>query len=361
MPFVTYENRRNPHVTIHLDGCAQIAKRGGEHRHGQGEYRNHSTYEEAKVYAEVTGLLVIECSYCFGKPPPAVRILTLHRRECCQDETGAKQVQQTYFLDQMVFKQSGYQHFATEGFEAEPGTVVLIHLDGKVVASATYLRSENLERPSEEGYKRTLEFALESVHRIDPPIDENEIKMIWPDFAGFGHISQSLDPKRYAEFKQRVGKRGPSYDPVGREVNPAGAERDAMLETQRREQRQSLARPGQQQFRDAVVERYGRHCLVTGSNLLAVLEAAHIHTSPGEDDNRPGNGLLLRADVHRLFDQNLLGIEPTQLRVEVHPDASKEYGYLADKILACEENNRPSRDALADRYEKFKERLRNPA
>ena len=35
MAFVTYENRRNPHVTIHLEGCTQIRKRGGEHVTGR--------------------------------------------------------------------------------------------------------------------------------------------------------------------------------------------------------------------------------------------------------------------------------------------------------------------------------------
>ncbi len=63
MAFTTYENRRNPHVTIHLAGCSQIAKRGGEHKHGQGEYKEHATFGEAKDYADHTGLPVIECSF----------------------------------------------------------------------------------------------------------------------------------------------------------------------------------------------------------------------------------------------------------------------------------------------------------
>jgi hypothetical protein len=67
MAFVTYENHRNPHVTIHLAGCSQIAKRGGEHKYAQGEYKDHATYNEAQSYAAQTGLPVIECSFC--KPP----------------------------------------------------------------------------------------------------------------------------------------------------------------------------------------------------------------------------------------------------------------------------------------------------
>ena len=64
MAFVTYENRRNPHVTIHVEGCSQIRKRGGEHAHGQGEYHNYATFSDAQRYAQQTELPVIECSFC---------------------------------------------------------------------------------------------------------------------------------------------------------------------------------------------------------------------------------------------------------------------------------------------------------
>jgi hypothetical protein len=64
MAFVTCENRRNPHVTIHVEGCSQSRKRGGEHAHGQGEYHNHATFPDAQGYAQQTGLPKIECSFC---------------------------------------------------------------------------------------------------------------------------------------------------------------------------------------------------------------------------------------------------------------------------------------------------------
>lgn len=45
--FVTYENRHNPHVTIHRDGCSQVRKSGGVHKHAQGEYKTHGTLSQA--------------------------------------------------------------------------------------------------------------------------------------------------------------------------------------------------------------------------------------------------------------------------------------------------------------------------
>ena len=67
LTFTTYENRNNPHVTIHCEGCKQIAKHGGEHKYGQGNYKNHSTYLEAESYAKGTNLPLLICSFC--NPP----------------------------------------------------------------------------------------------------------------------------------------------------------------------------------------------------------------------------------------------------------------------------------------------------
>jgi len=120
-------------------------------------------------------------------------------------------------------------------------------------------------------------------------------------------------------------------------------------------EQQIRERRGQPQFRDALRVRYGDCCMVTGCDLLAVLEAAHISPYRGEADNHPSNGLLLRADIHTLFDLNLLGIEPDRLLIELHPTlvGSNQYGALAGGVLRCTNRERPSRIALRVRYEQF--------
>jgi hypothetical protein len=62
--YETYENRANPHVTIHMVGCSQLRKRGGIHRHGQGEYKAHDTLASAEKYAKQTGLPMRFCGFC---------------------------------------------------------------------------------------------------------------------------------------------------------------------------------------------------------------------------------------------------------------------------------------------------------
>ena len=69
-------------------------------------------------------------------------------------------------------------------------------------------------------------------------------------------------------------------------------------------------RRGQQTFRAALLTAYSSTCAVTRSAVAPVLEAAHIAPCRGALTNDPRNGLLLRADVHTLFDLHLLTILP---------------------------------------------------
>ncbi len=61
---------------------------------------------------------------------------------------------------------------------------------------------------------------------------------------------------------------------------------------------------------------YEGKCAITGCPVEAVLEAAHIHPYLGQHTNDVTNGLLLRADLHTLFDLRLLWIDATN-RVKV--------------------------------------------
>ncbi|WEQ55292.1 HNH endonuclease [Komagataeibacter nataicola] len=81
--------------------------------------------------------------------------------------------------------------------------------------------------------------------------------------------------------------------------------------------RSILSRRGQQKFRDTLLDAYGSRCAITGSRVVAVLEAAHIMPYRGEDTNSIDNGLLLRSDIHTLYDLNLIAICPETRTVKV--------------------------------------------
>lgn len=68
-------------------------------------------------------------------------------------------------------------------------------------------------------------------------------------------------------------------------------------------------RRGQPKFRKALLEAYSGSCAVTGCDVETVLEAAHIVSYAGDETNHVTNGLLLRADIHTLFDLGELKID----------------------------------------------------
>jgi hypothetical protein len=110
-----------------------------------------------------------------------------------------------------------------------------------------------------------------------------------------------------------------------------------------------VRRRGQQAFREALLQRYHGRCVVTGCDVVAVLEAAHIVPYQGAGTNHPENGLLLRADIHTLFDLGLLTISEN-LRVLVHPSLlATTHGDLDGRALLLPPDSAasPSASALA--------------
>jgi putative restriction endonuclease len=83
-------------------------------------------------------------------------------------------------------------------------------------------------------------------------------------------------------------------------------------------------RVGQGAFRFMVTEAYGRACAVTGDHTLPVLEAAHIRPYAESGPHAVFNGLLLRSDLHKLFDDGYLTIAP-DYRVEVSRALREEF------------------------------------
>jgi predicted restriction endonuclease len=64
-----------------------------------------------------------------------------------------------------------------------------------------------------------------------------------------------------------------------------------------------LRRQGRGEFRRGLLDIYNRRCAITGCDAIPTLEAAHIRTYKGSDDDAMRNGILLRADIHTLFDR----------------------------------------------------------
>lgn len=77
-------------------------------------------------------------------------------------------------------------------------------------------------------------------------------------------------------------------------------------------------RLGQGGFRIMVLDEYSRRCAITGEKTLPVLEAAHIQPYSEKGPHKVSNGILMRSDLHTLFDNGYL-----TLTKEFHVEVSK--------------------------------------
>ena len=89
----------------------------------------------------------------------------------------------------------------------------------------------------------------------------------------------------------------------------------------------TLLRPrlGQGAFRLAVIDGYERRCAATGEGTLPILDAAHIQAFADGGTHEVTNGLLLRTDIHRLFDLGYLTISASH-RFEVSSRLKADFG-----------------------------------
>ncbi|MGJ8544475.1 MAG: HNH endonuclease [Sulfitobacter sp.] len=174
----------------------------------------------------------------------------------------------------------------------------------------------------------------------------------------FGQLQRSRGPDLYflnttdfAEFKQVIVDRygqaslpeSPDWESIiarntggaakGAETDLAGTLRDP--------------RPGQRKFREDLRKIYGQ-CLVTGCAIPEALDAAHILPWTGDRDlDRYENGLLLRRDIHALFDSALLLIHPETSVIELAASLRQtEYAQYEGREIA----HRAVPRLLAERY-----------
>jgi predicted restriction endonuclease len=113
--------------------------------------------------------------------------------------------------------------------------------------------------------------------------------------------------------------------------------------------RQIVARQGQSGFRAALMEAYEGRCAITGYDAAPALEGAHLRPYRGPESNTVTNGLLLRADIHTLFDLGLLAPEPVTRNVVVSKLlAGTQYEALSTSRLAdpAAAWQRPSQETL---------------
>lgn len=112
-------------------------------------------------------------------------------------------------------------------------------------------------------------------------------------------------------------------------------------------------RLGQGAFRVAVTDAYERKCAVTGGRTLPVLDAAHIKPYAIGGEHEVRNGLLLRTDIHTLFDIGYVTISTdgkfeVSNRIKDDYENGREYYGMAGRKIFSPKNEmlQPSKDFI---------------
>jgi putative restriction endonuclease len=167
--------------------------------------------------------------------------------------------------------------------------------------------------------------------------ENEEGRHIWEGISGyFTAFAEEISAPNYQDTPTGIKDKAPKYgEPV-------------------------LIKPrlGQSSFRVMVTDAYKRRCAITGENTLVVLEAAHIVPYAGEGTHDVSNGLLLRADFHKLFDVGLVSVTP-EYKIKVSPKIRETWfngkvyyrlDYQPLSIIPESVRHKPDRDRLEWHY-----------
>ena len=105
-----------------------------------------------------------------------------------------------------------------------------------------------------------------------------------------------------------------------------------------------------------MLQIYKKRCAVSGCDVAEAIDAAHVQGIGNEGGDSLDNGILLRADLHRLFDRGLLAINPDDGVVHFSKCCKSAYFDLHGKAVKLPSNG-PSRKAFSARWVQFSERL----
>ena len=121
-------------------------------------------------------------------------------------------------------------------------------------------------------------------------------------------------------------------------------------------ERMVRARRGQTQFRAHLLKRFGEICAFSGPCYRVALEAAHLYSYAETGRHQEGGGLLMRRDLHRLFDEGLVGVT-NRARIAMHADLqSGQYARFQDQPLQVS-LGKQEKVLLAKHYEKHSHHL----
>ncbi|WDV44091.1 HNH endonuclease [Clostridiaceae bacterium M8S5] len=109
-------------------------------------------------------------------------------------------------------------------------------------------------------------------------------------------------------------------------------------------------RHGQRIFREKLIKAYEGRCAITDETCIEVLEAAHIQPYINRDSNDVRNGILLRSDLHKLFDEGLITIGTNYNIILSDKLKSNQYKQYSNRSIRLPKNKIDYPNSLALKY-----------
>ncbi|PBB81224.1 hypothetical protein CK218_12715 [Mesorhizobium sp. WSM3879] len=202
------------------------------------------------------------------------------------------------------------------------------------------------DQPPGSSGSALLDFLKRNRHRRTIEVGDEDLSQFW---KAIGNVERERQA-RIAAYVQSM--------PKSAEQQALNGDQQQIAEGFERRFANVEIRPEQAIFRRALIRLYGTRCLLSGNQVEAVIEAAHIvpFSEGVEFRNDVGNGLLLRADIHKLFDKSLISIRPVDSRVAIASSLkSTSYQKLEGRLV----EHRAKREFLFRQYQEFARR--NPS
>uniref|UniRef100_UPI001E42BDBE HNH endonuclease n=1 Tax=Shewanella chilikensis TaxID=558541 RepID=UPI001E42BDBE len=144
------------------------------------------------------------------------------------------------------------------------------------------------------------------------------------------NVTQNFEHPRFISYLESSAENSNETSTPLRPIPQAEPDKKTMQEI--------WARRGQAKFRENLLAAYENTCAVTGCIESEVLEAAHIVPYSEEQSYELSNGILLRADIHTLFDLFLISIDPQTGNVVVANRLSEEYQQFSGRKASLPSN-----------------------
>lgn len=183
--------------------------------------------------------------------------------------------------------------------------------DVRLLSPHYSLKGRTKDKPSgSRVIDRLREYILENTYLLD----EDEL-------SEFRHV--------VAEFRHKTVKAIKDSPPLSDVDEALIKDKQSILDGLERRYSRREVRLEQAAFRAALMMKYGGKCAISGCRIEPVLQAAHILPFSDHIEFRDDltNGLLLRSDLHLLFDRSLISINPEDYRVVLSPKVQDHLPY----------------------------------